>query len=224
MYNFAAALFDMDGLIFDTEKKLKQCWQQAANRQGLNLTDDDYQTFVGTKDSECEIFIQRLFGEKVNMAQYIQDRDQLYSQIKTTPPELMSGFKALFTQLQHRNIPCALVTSSSRQDVEFNFSTTDYLKKFTVIVTGDDVKKGKPDPECYQLACQQLGVLPAHGIVFEDSNQGMKSAHLAGCQAIMIPDLVPANAESLQSASYVAKDLNQVAKWLFNDNAHFSPR
>ncbi|MGY5451411.1 HAD family hydrolase [Agarivorans sp. MS3-6] len=205
-----AVLFDMDGLIFDTEHLYKTSWQFAANEQGLDLTDALYQHFIGVPDAACEQMLLQHFGSDADLSRFQQHRDRHFHHLRQQGIAYKSGFAELFNHLRQKQMRCALVTSSALAEVKHNFEGSDYLKQFERIVTAEDVDKGKPDPECYLLACQRLLLSPEYCLVLEDSNNGMQAALDAGCQAVMIPDLLMPSTEVKRRASYIFEQLEQV--------------
>ncbi|MDV5168080.1 HAD family phosphatase [Photobacterium rosenbergii] len=204
MKEVKAVLFDMDGLIFDTEGLYKACWQYAAQEQGLVLTDADYQSFIGVQDVECERRVAAMFGDNIDLARFCQVRDAMFKAEQDKGIPYKAGFSELFSHIKQKGIKCALVTSSPRHKVEHHFAGSDYITQFDAMVTAEDVEHGKPAPDCYQMASNQLDIAPANCLVLEDSNNGMRSGLDAGCQAIMIPDLlVPAEDVVLRATSIV---------------------
>ncbi|MCW8332489.1 HAD family hydrolase [Vibrio paucivorans] len=186
-----AVLFDMDGLIFDTESIYKTSWQFAAKEQGLTILDSFYQQFIGVQDPECERILANHFGEKIDMERFCSVRNQHFHQLREQRVALKPGFDALFTAIKQRKLTTAIVTSSHKPEVEHNFAPTPYLDQFDLVISAEDVDRGKPEPDCYQQAYQRLGLQAEHCLVLEDSNNGIKAALAAGCQAVMIPDLLP---------------------------------
>ncbi|OLQ91292.1 haloacid dehalogenase [Vibrio panuliri] len=186
-----AVLFDMDGLIFDTERVYKQSWQYAAQQQNLHLSDEFYQQFIGVQDADCERKLLEYFADDIDMPRYVQQRNQHFHRQRNQGIALKTGFSELFNQIKQCGLMTAIVTSSQRKEVEFNFASTTYLAQFDIIITAEDVPRGKPHPDCYLLACQRLNIPPNQSLVLEDSNQGVRAALAAGCLAVMIPDLAP---------------------------------
>ncbi|CAE6883640.1 Phosphorylated carbohydrates phosphatase [Vibrio sp. B1FIG11] len=186
-----AVLFDMDGLIFDTESIYKQSWQYAATKQGLTITDDFYQQFIGVQDPECERILAEHFQDAIDMPRYKAVRDEHFHNLRNQGIALKPGFDALFYAIKQHGLLTAIVTSSHLPEVKHNFSGSTYLAQFDLVITAEDVERGKPNPDCYQMAYRQLGVDAKQCLVLEDSNNGIKAALAAKCQAVMIPDLLP---------------------------------
>ncbi|CAM4264113.1 HAD family hydrolase [Vibrio agarivorans] len=208
-----AVLFDMDGLIFDTEVVYKQSWQHAAREQHLELTDAFYRNFIGVQDPECERMLVEHFPERFDITRYKRDRDQHFHTLRAKGIAIKPGFDALFNAIKQRSLPTAIVTSSHHAEVAHNFANTPYLSQFDLIITAENVEKGKPHPDCYLMACERLGLEAKDCLVLEDSNNGIKAALAAGCQSIMIPDLLPPD-EGINERTIVLESLNEVIKRL----------
>ncbi len=205
-----AILFDMDGLIFDTEGLYKKSWQEAVSEQGLTLSDQFYQYFIGVQDAQCEELLQQRFSGQLDMRRFRKKRDQLLAAATENGVAYKAGFKELFSGLKKRAVKCALVTSSAFSQVEHHFNGSDYLAMFDAVITSEKVTKGKPAPDCYLIACKEIGIAPRDCLVLEDSNNGMCAALDAGCYAIMIPDLLLPDADVAQRATAVLDSLAEV--------------
>ncbi|WED24505.1 HAD family phosphatase [Vibrio sp. JC009] len=207
---FKALLFDMDGLIFDTEGLYKKAWQRAAGDQGLDLNDEFYQNFIGVQDPACEQLMVSHFGERLNLPLFQKQRDQYVKELKQKPVPYKPGFKDLFETAKEQNIKCALVTSSFLKDVEHHFADSGYLEQFDTLITAEKVTNGKPAPDCYLMACSELKIAPETCLVLEDSNNGMQSGLDAGCSAAMIPDLLPPREDIKERATHIFASLEDV--------------
>ncbi len=209
----SAVLFDMDGLIFDTESVYKQSWQYAALEQEIKINDDFYQQFIGVQDAECEAMLSEYFQEGIDMPRYKQVRDAHFHSLREQGIALKPGFDELFSDIRQRNLTTAIVTSSPLHDVKYNFANSNYLEQFDLIITAEDVERGKPNPDCYQLAYNTLGYCADQCLVLEDSNNGIKAALAAGCHAVMVPDLLPP-LEELKPRIKVVSSLHDVIRYL----------
>ncbi|WP_104037096.1 HAD family hydrolase [Vibrio jasicida] len=204
-----AVLFDMDGLIFDTESIYKQSWQYAATEQGLTITDDFYQQFIGVQDPECERILAEHFQDAIDMPRYKAVRDEHFHNLRNQGIALKPGFDALFYAIKQHGLLTAIVTSSHLPKVKHNFAGSKYLAQFDLVITAEDVERGKPNPDCYQMAYRHLGVDAKQCLVLEDSNNGIKAAFAAKCQAVMIPDLLPPLSE-LEDKVIIKASLEEV--------------
>ncbi len=209
-----AVLFDMDGLIFDTEGLYKKSWQHAAGEQGLELTDEYYKKFIGVQDIGCERLLQIKFAEQLDMARFRKVRDIMLDAEIEKGVVYKSGFEQLFAGLKSKEFKCALVTSSALTKAEHHFAGSGYLPLFDAVITSEKVENGKPAPDCYSMACEQLDIAPAECLVLEDSNNGMRAGLDAGCHAVMIPDLLPPDADVAKRATAVLASLAEVKQFL----------
>lgn len=198
-----AVLFDMDGLIFDTESIYKLSWQYAASEQNLDLSDDFYQQFIGVQDPECERILAEHFQNALDLSRYKQVRDDHFHRLRSNGIAFKPGFDPLFQDIKRRGLATAIVTSSHLAEVKFNFATSDYLPQFDLVITAEDVERGKPYPDCYQMAHTRLGLAAEECLVLEDSNNGVKAALAAGCPVVMVPDLLPPQAEIIDKMTVV---------------------
>lgn len=204
-----AVLFDMDGLIFDTESIYKLSWQYAASEQNLDLSDDFYQQFIGVQDPECERILAEYFQDALDLSRYKQVRDDHFHRLRSNGIALKPGFDQLFQDIKRRGLATAIVTSSHLSEVNYNFTTSDYLPQFDLVITAEDVERGKPCPDCYQMAYTRLGFKAEECLVLEDSNNGVIAALAAGCPVVMVPDLVPPSDE-VNTEAIVLNSLEQV--------------
>lgn len=207
-----AILFDMDGLIFDTESIHKACWQAAAKKQNITIDEAFYQTFIGVQTPECEKKLLEKFSPQFDLERFRSDRDTLLEKSRQKQAEFKPGFQQLMYTLKQLDLSCALVTSSTLTEVKHHFSANRYLEEFDAIVTAEDVARGKPNPDCYLLACQKLDIKARHCLVLEDSNNGMRAGLEAGCLAAMVPDLLQPGEDVARRANFIYDSLHDVIK------------
>ncbi|SHG95048.1 HAD family hydrolase [Ferrimonas marina] len=205
-----AVLFDMDGLIFDTERSYRQAWHYAAKEQGFELDDALYLSMIGMPRTQSEPKLARALGPGLDLPRYRQQRDAHFRQLQRQGIPFQAGFEPLFQRLTACQIPTALVTSSRMVDVEENFAQRPYLSQFATTVTCEQVQRGKPDPEPYQLACQRLRLAPAQCLVVEDSNNGIRSGLAAGCRTAMVPDLQAPDSDVQAQVHHLLDSLEQL--------------
>jgi HAD superfamily hydrolase (TIGR01509 family) len=208
-----AVLFDMDGLMFDTEAIYARTWNAAAKEFGYKLTDDLYRQCVGKKISDCELILVRTFGKTFPLKAFMKRAWEVwYDTMQKNGAPKKPGLIELLDYLDEKRISRAVVTSSTREIAMFTLG--DVAKRYDAIVTGEEVQNGKPAPDIFLLAVKRLKVAPEDCLVLEDSNAGMQAAHRAGMRAIMIPDLIPPTDETLQTAFRVVETLFDVKELL----------
>ena len=187
-----AVAFDMDGLIFDSERIYKIAWQNAAWDYSYNISDELYYQCTGLTIEACENLVVEKYGPRFPINEFGKNwRRRLHQLISAGELKIKDGFDELFNYLRRKKIPLAIATSSPRKDVDANFFNLNYKHQFSCIVAAEDVKFGKPDPEIYQLAAKKLNIKPAKMLVLEDSINGIKAALSAGAIPVMVPDLFP---------------------------------
>jgi HAD superfamily hydrolase (TIGR01509 family) len=204
-----AVIFDMDGLMLDTEPIYKLAWQRAADDLGFDLHDELYLTLIGRTNADGEALLRDAFGPTFAVDAFRQRwADYWYDQIATSGAPMKAGLDDVLRLLDEHRIPKAIATSSNRDDAVFVLN--DLANRFDVLITGHDVAHGKPAPDIFLLTARRLGVAPARCLVLEDSEAGITAAHRAGMLAIMIPDLKHPSPEVAALAYRVCSSLHDV--------------
>jgi HAD superfamily hydrolase (TIGR01509 family) len=203
-----AVIFDMDGLMLDTESIYKYAWQKAAAECGYHLDDDFYFTLVGQPNPACEAALLNLFGKRFPMADFRLRWSQLWKvQVETVGIATKPGLTELLSFLQKCQIPIAVATSSDRDYTALSLRVSRLEAYFHTIITGDQVVQGKPEPDIYLEAARRLDIEPARCIALEDSNAGVLAASAAGMITIMVPDLKPPSPQAQRAAFCVVSSL-----------------
>jgi HAD superfamily hydrolase (TIGR01509 family) len=201
MGNNHACIFDMDGLLIDSEPVNKKSWQASAANLGYALDEEKYTQLLGMRMRECELMLLRWFGNEFPLEKF---RKHMYilreSIFNSEGIRFKQGARELLLYLKDTHVRCALATSSTTSEVNRYFNGSGLLSCFKTIVTAEHITNSKPDPEIYLLTCEKLAVPPAEAYVFEDSLAGMQAAFAAGCRAIMVPDLILPTVEIRQKA------------------------
>jgi HAD superfamily hydrolase (TIGR01509 family) len=186
---FTAAIFDIDGLLLDSERVIMQTWLRCAREQGLALSEADFLTVVGAGAAESRARLTQLLG---GATAFETVRDQAREQLNALPGivfPLKPGAMQILRLLRERGIPCAVASSTRVSEVRRRLDKVGVLGYFRAVAGGDEVRDSKPDPAVYLLAAERLGVAASECLAFEDTDHGAKAAHAAGMRVIMIPDL-----------------------------------
>ncbi|MCC8618026.1 HAD family hydrolase [Xanthomonas vesicatoria] len=189
-----AVIFDMDGLMLDSERAITACLAQAADEQGLTIEPAFWLQMVGTGDVACRL----LLGERVGDAaadRMLARAQLLYDTVAERGIPHRPGIIALLEYLVAIGMPRAVATSTQRPLALRKLQAADLLWRFDAVCTASDVRHPKPAPDIYLLAAQSLGVDPAHCLVLEDSPTGVRAALAAGMTPIQIPDLLEPDAD-----------------------------
>ncbi|MBQ3139703.1 MAG: HAD family phosphatase [Ruminococcus sp.] len=208
------AIFDMDGLMIDTEKLYLRYWKQAAADFGYIMEDKHVFSIRSLARKFSNPLLKSFFGEEFPVDDVRQRRTELINaHIEENGIVTKNGLFKLFDFLKENNIKIAVATATPRERTLLYLNKINVLDYIDAIVCGDMVTTGKPDPEIYLTAAKQLQLLPCECVAFEDSPNGIKSAHSAGCQAIMIPDMTPPDDELMPILSGVYDNLNDAVNY-----------
>ena len=186
----AAVLFDMDGLMIESERALLQCWREASQELGLELEDALWLSFVGLSDRACHALLLERLGDEALLKSLLHGLQVRYDAHVEAGLPLKVGVLELLALLEERGIPRAVVTSTRRERALQKLTTTVLLPHFHDVIAGNEVQHTKPAPDIYLLAAQRLGVPPSECVVLEDSVPGVRAALAAGMTPIQVPDLV----------------------------------
>ncbi|WP_026522272.1 HAD family hydrolase [Butyrivibrio sp. VCB2001] len=215
MRDFDAVVFDMDGIIFDSERAVLESWYVVADRHDLGDITEAFLACTGVNDKETKEIMLRRFGEDFPYDEYSKEASVIFHEKYDGGKLPMKiGVKEILTFLKDSGKKIALASSTRRPVVEAELRDAGVLEFFDELVTGDVVKRSKPDPEIYLLACEKIGVAPERCYAIEDSYNGVRSASGGGLKAIMVPDLLPANDEMKKLTESVQESLLDVIEYL----------
>jgi HAD superfamily hydrolase (TIGR01509 family) len=194
---FAAAIFDMDGLLLDSERVILDAWQEVARAYGTELKRETYLQLIGRRGADVRALFLSLLPEGFPF-----DEARVRVQEIVTIRRAREGFsvkpgvRTLLARLAATNIPCAVASSTRLEEVERRLGSVALRAHFATVVGGDEVEHGKPAPDIFLLAAMRLAVPPAECIVFEDVEHGGRAAIAAGMQVVIVPDLQPPSVEA----------------------------
>jgi len=209
-----AALFDMDGLLLDTEALYIQAMQAAARRLDLEMPLSLCHAMVGVPGRECNLMIQEFYGEGFSIEVFRGHFSQRMRELLDERIPVKPGAVELLDFLAGRGIPLAVATSAGRTTAEHHLGRAGLLDRFQALATRDDVAQAKPEPDVYLEAARRLGVAPGRCLAFEDSNVGLAAAHAAGTMAFIVPDIVAPHPEAHARAVRVLGDLHEAKRLL----------
>ena len=217
------AIFDMDGTMFDTERLRFQTLKQASKELiGEEFSDDYLMSCLGLSAKRAQELAEQIYGENVNYANIRKRADEFeIAHVRHHGVPMKAGLVEVLERLRRSGLRMAVATSSKRVIAEEYLINANVYKYFDVVVCGDDVEKGKPDPEIFLLAASRFNLEPKYCLMFEDSDNGLKSAHHAGGHTVLFQDLKVPTAEMQEMADYFYKEMP-----LFLDdlNKHLDPQ
>ena len=184
-----AVIFDMDGLMLDSERASLRCWSRAACEAGFEIEDDYWLRMVGHSTAACEAILRERLDE-AQIEALLARCNVLYHEEVDVGVPLRPGIVALLQWLQQQGIPRGVATSTRRPLAPRKLENAGLLDYFDAVTAGNDVSRPKPAPDIYLLAAQRLGADPARCLALEDSPAGVTAALAAGMTVIQVPDLV----------------------------------
>lgn len=210
-----AFIFDMDGLMFDTERVFIGAWDYAGEKMGFGKAGYMCLRTLGMNTPACEQAWRDEFGEDVDVrALWDYSREYLEDYYSKYAVSVKPGLYDLLTYLRSQGCKLAVASSTKRAKVEKNLADTGVRQYFDVVIAGDMVERSKPEPDIYLRAAAELGVAPENCIALEDSRNGLLSAHAAGMRVIMVPDLWQPDETVKQFIVGPFESLLEVRDWL----------
>jgi beta-phosphoglucomutase-like phosphatase (HAD superfamily) len=199
---FKAAIFDMDGLLIDSERIIMQACIVAAKQVGITYTQAEYVELIGRAGHDSTRIMLVQLGGMQNFNQVMHGLDIILAEHNHTFP-LKQGVLSLLKHYQSNNVICSVASSSPVNHITHRLSHVDVLDYFSYITSGQEVTLGKPNPDIYLLAIKKLGIKADECIAFEDSENGALAAIAAGLKVVVVPDLK-------QPSDYVREHCHQV--------------
>lgn len=218
--DFSVVIFDLDGLILDTEPTFRFAWQQAANQLGYSLTDDFWESLSGMQYQDILFQFRHHCGNDFALESFVQlSSDYWRSHVSTHGIRVKSGVFELINCLNDRQIPYCLATNSPQINARESLSVAGVDSAFPVIISRDQVQQGKPAPDLIFLAAKYLQTPVDHCLVIEDSWVGIQAASSAGAQSVLISSPnCPDYSLAWTLADYWFADLCQLCTTLFGCN------
>jgi HAD superfamily hydrolase (TIGR01509 family) len=206
-----AVIFDMDGLLLDSERIALECFETSARELGLPWDREFALSLVGITARESDRMMHKAFGEEFPVEQHRQRCSELYDEAIRTGAIVLKPFaRELLDYLNRAQIPCAVATSTQRVRAEVKLHRTQILPCFKALACGDEVTRGKPAPDIFELAARRVGVEPRDCLALEDSNPGIRAAVSASMPAVMVPDLLTPDADVRRYGVPVVDSLKDV--------------
>ena len=207
-------IFDMDGLMFDTERVWATLWEPALATLGLSYKEGLDVAARGTAGNTMRAVLRRFYGENCDTDAIIEALHAQAEKAFQAPPPKKPGLDEILTWLDAQHIPMAVASSSRMHIIQRNLDNWGLTHYFKTLASGQQVTHSKPDPEIFLLAAQQLGVEPACCLVLEDSYNGVRAGAAGGFVTVMVPDLLPADDEMRSLYTAECKSLTEVLERL----------
>jgi HAD superfamily hydrolase (TIGR01509 family) len=209
-----AVIFDMDGLLFDSERLYAETILTAAREVGCPMSQDVFLQLVGrSRDANYRFLIEH-YGADYPLEALITAWGRHFQVLAANDLPLKPGALALLDLLDELGLPRAIATSSTHATVRRNLERHALTDRFQRVVAHGDYANGKPSPDPFLTAAERLGVAPASCLALEDSHNGVRSAAAAGMMTIMVPDLILPTDTIEALCARVVGDLNDVCRLL----------
>ncbi|EOH96920.1 HAD hydrolase, family IA [Enterococcus moraviensis ATCC BAA-383] len=217
MKKIDGVIFDMDGLLFDTELIYYESTQKIADAMNFPYSKEVYLQFLGVSDEEVQENYHRIYQDfgKEKVDEFIQrSYDDTYQVFESGKVPLKEGVLELLDFLDQQEIPRIVASSNVRPAIELLLDGAGIKERFSGIISANDVSRAKPDPEIFQKALAHLGTKAANTLIFEDSFHGVTAAEAAGIPVIMVPDLLAPTDEIKEKTLEIFESLTQVPAYL----------
>jgi len=214
LHDCAAFVFDMDGLLFDTERLSRRALYAAAEEMGVPLADDAFLELIGRCMGDITRRLAVRMGDEIMAASLVERSEKHYQAFLAQGVPVKDGVAELLAWCAEDGRPCAVATSTHTAKAEYKLASSNLRGFFRAVIGGDQVENGKPAPDIYLRAAAALGVAAAQCGVFEDSEPGVRAAHAAGARVVWVPDLAPVDAVTQALAAARADNLFSVLQFL----------
>jgi len=191
-----AVVFDMDGVLYDTEKVAYTCWKEEADRLGLSSIEYVHRGACGLNHTDGSAWLKKNYGQDFDAEGFMKRCGRnMQEKLRREGLPVKEGAREIVYWLKEKKIPSAICSSTVVPTIEDHLRQTGLDGCFNAVIGGNMVEHSKPKPDIYLKACQALNQDPSECIAVEDSPNGIRSAHAAGMLTVMVPDLIPPTEE-----------------------------
>lgn len=209
--NISAFIFDLDGVIFDSERAVFNEWKSLSKKYGFQDFEEPYMKCIGVNERKCKSIFLDYYGDGFPYDEYNEERKRNYKEkYGDGRLPLKPGLTELLKTLQKKGFRTAIASSTCKEIVHAEIRDAGLLSYFDAIIGGDMVEHSKPEPDIFLRAAEKIEVQPDNCCVIEDSYNGIFAASTAGMFSIMIPDMLPPNEEMKKKANMILDDLYQL--------------
>ncbi len=214
-----AVVFDMDGLLVDTETLCRDAMMLEAEAMGFQMPLELFFSMIGTSSVRSEELLKAHFGDGFPLEDFHQGWLARYHRMGEAGIMLKDGVVELLDHLDQAGLKRAVATSSGHPSVDRNLSQHGLMDRFNAVIARGDYERGKPAPDPFLKAAQTLRIDPAHCLALEDSHNGVRAAHAAGMMTVMVPDLLAPTEEMHALCVRIVETLHDVPDLIAAANA-----
>lgn len=206
---YTGAIFDMDGVLFDTERIYQQTWHELAQEHRVELGAGFLKTISGTNGERMRRVVEEYYQVPDGTAVVEECMKRMQKKLSQHVP-VKDGVREILEFFRERGVRMAVASSSFPRQIEANLRGAGLREYFDAVVSGTEVKLGKPAPDIFLRAAERIGCRPGDCFVFEDSENGVRAGHAAGCITVMIPDLIEPSDAVRPYCSWICRDFFEV--------------
>lgn len=210
------AIFDMDGLIFDSERLFMNMKHTILKEYGYPAREEDYVKTIGLAGQQLRDKLAELYGQEYPADEISRKaRTKVNEYMESHGPDIKPGIGTLLKCFRKHQILCCVASSSRHEYVEKYLKLAHLDNYFSFIIGGEEVARSKPEPDIFLAACKRAHINPSDAIVLEDSENGIRAAFAANIPAVCIPDLKQPSPEIVEKAAVVLKSADELIPFIF---------
>lgn len=214
-----AVIFDMDGVIFDSETLILDAWEWVGKKHQFEVDRQAFIECIGTTKEKTKEIICSHYGAAFAYDAYSKEASLFFHEyVREHGLPVKRGVRELLCYLKETQIPIGLASSTRLAVVEEELRQAGLYDYFQVVVGGDQLKRSKPAPDIYLAACEKADVLPEQAFAVEDSYNGIRAAYSAGMSPLMVPDIIQPDDEMREKSTAIFDDLLQVMNYFKEKN------
>lgn len=213
--NIEGVIFDMDGVLFDTERFYLKIWTEVFKEYGYKMTKEAYVPLMGQGRKNIKRIFRETYGDSMPVEEMYKLKDErLMDAVRKGLVPLKDNAEDVLKYLKEKGYKLALATSSKKDRLTLQLTDDNIKNYFDAIVCGDDVKNTKPDPEIFLKAAEKINVKPSRCLVIEDASSGIKAAYNAGMYSFHVEDLKSADDEIRRYSNRQLKNIKEIMNYL----------
>ncbi len=203
-----AVIFDMDGVIFDSERLVLECWETIGRKYNLEGMREAFLPCIGTNSERTKEIVLEYYGSDFPYEQFKKESSKYFHEVvEQNGLPLKKGVREILCFLQEKEVMLGLASSTRLAVVTQELVQAGLYDYFQVVMGGDQLKKSKPEPDIYLMTCEKMRITPEIVYAVEDSYNGIRAAYSAGMKPVMVPDMLPATDEMREKSIAVLDDL-----------------
>lgn len=212
-----AVIFDMDGVLFDTERLCMDSWIAVAGKNGIPDMEAFFPSCIGRNMTDTRMLFHEFYGDTYDYEQFRKQASAwFHDYVESNGIPVKKGVREILDYLCQNGYRIGLASSTSLPSVEHHLQRTGIRQYFQSLTTGDMVEHSKPCPDIYLMACERMGVNPAEAMAVEDSPNGIRAAYDAGMVPVMVPDLIAPDQEMHDKSALTCQDLLELIRFFEN--------